>query len=56
MVMGQRTVLCQLKDLFWTQSLSSELLVVAGGQVERGEEREREKSRREEERRGRGEK
>ena len=46
--MDQHTVLCQLMGLFWTQSPSLELLVVAGGQIERGE------GRREEERGGEG--
>ena len=52
--MDQRTVLCQLTGLFWTQSPSLGPLVVAGGQVGRREEEERggEGRRREEEERG----
>ena len=62
--MGQHTVLCQLMGLFWTQSPSLELLVVAGGQIgrreewggegRRGEGREEEERRRGEERGGEG--
>ena len=48
MVVGQHTVLCQLTGLFWTQSPSPGLLVVAGGQVGEGEVRRGEESRGEE--------